>query len=275
MPGGGLGELAHPAGVGGEGLAEGGERGIRVGARERLETDHTGEPGIAKCLGHARVADLPGARLAPARDVGHLHLGDPGQGCAAELDEVPLADLRVVEVEVEPQVRRVDAAHEVEGVGGLRERGARVVDSGVEVLEHEGDALALAELGDAAQAATGGVPHRRRHLVGGHDRKPAVVEPGAVQVQARGAQPSRHHDRLGGGAQQLVSAVLVGEGAGGVTRHRREDDAALGQGLQLVEVVVAPVPDLDGEPGVKDRPHPVGHGTVDEQHLGTGGEGEG
>ena len=59
------------------------------------------------------------------------------QRAAEQLDEVPLADLGVVEVEHHPQVRAVDGRHQGERVRGPRERDAGVVDRGVEVLEAE------------------------------------------------------------------------------------------------------------------------------------------
>ena len=149
-----------------------------------------------------------------------------------------------------------------------------MVDRGVEVLEDERDALALPQLGDPPQRAARGVPHRRADLGGWDDGQAPAVETGPVQVEARGAQAARHDHRLGGGAQQLVSAGLVGERARRVAGHRREHDAVGRQRLQRVEVVVAPVPDLDGEPRVADGADAVGDRSVDEEHLRAGGEDE-
>jgi predicted dehydrogenase len=57
----------------------------------------------------------------------------------------------VVEVEHHLQVRAVDGLDEGEGVRRLRERDARVVDRGVQVLQAEDDVVLLAEGCDAAQ----------------------------------------------------------------------------------------------------------------------------
>ena len=42
---------------------------------------------------------------APARHIGYLDFADMGQRAAAKVDQVPLADLRVIEIEIELEVR--------------------------------------------------------------------------------------------------------------------------------------------------------------------------
>ena len=130
-----------------------------------------------------------------------------GRASRHELDEVPLADLGVVEVQVQPQVRAVDRPGQRQGVGGTRERRAGVVDGEVEVLQREHPSGARAELGHAAQGVGRREPHRRRHHLDGPHRQALVVEPGAVQVQPRAVEPLRHRERLLRGGQQVGDPV--------------------------------------------------------------------
>jgi hypothetical protein len=76
-------------------------------------------------------------------------------------DEVSLADLGVVEVQVEPEVGVVHGVDQGERVGGAGERGAGVVDGGVEVLQGEDAAGAFAEPGEAVEGAGCGEPRAR------------------------------------------------------------------------------------------------------------------
>ena len=109
--------------------------------------------------GDGGVVDLDGARFASAGHVGDLDLPDPVDAVADEPDEVSLADLGVVWVEVHPQVGAVYGLDEGSGVGGPCEGGAGVVDGGVEVFQAEHDALSFAERRDAGQRFHGGPPH--------------------------------------------------------------------------------------------------------------------
>jgi hypothetical protein len=85
----------------------------------------------AQSGGDGGVADFAGAGFVPARHVGDLDLPAEWQGALDKLDEVTLADLGVVEVQVYAQVR--------------------AIDGGVEVLQREHPAGALAELGEAGE----------------------------------------------------------------------------------------------------------------------------
>src|SRR5262245_31658927 len=79
-----------------------------VAGRPGLGSARAGVADPVQRGGHGRIVDLAGARLAPAWYVRHLHLADRRAGQLDERDEVPLADLRVVEVEHRPHVRAAD-----------------------------------------------------------------------------------------------------------------------------------------------------------------------
>ncbi len=197
------------------------------------------------------------------------------EGPPAQLDEVPLADLGVVEVEHQLQVGAVHGRDEGEAVGRGREGHAGMVDGRVEVLEDEHDPLSLAQLGDAAERALRGQPHRSGRDRLGADGETSVVETRSVQVEPRDAEPLRDGHRLGRGREQVVGALGVGEAPAHVAGHRRIDDTFFAQGLELGDVVARPVPDLDLETELVDPAHAFGEGQVDEDHLGADGEREG
>ena len=90
---------------------------------------------------------MPGSQ--PPWDVGDLDLAHHREGPLDEFDQVALPDLRMVEVEIHAQVRIVDVLDQRQGIGSAGERGARVVDRGVEVLQGEHPARPLAEFAPA------------------------------------------------------------------------------------------------------------------------------
>jgi hypothetical protein len=139
--------------------------------------------------GDGRVVDLAGAGLAAAGDVGDLDLADDRPGPAEQLDQVPLADLGVVQVEHHPQPRPIDGLDQGEGVGGAGERHPGMVDGGVEVLQAEGDPDPLPQPGHPLQRPGRGHPHGAGDLLDRPHRQPPVVQPGAVEVEP--GQPSR------------------------------------------------------------------------------------
>src|SRR5689334_2301817 len=114
--------LERQAGSDGEGVAEPLERELRVAGRPGLEPDGAAVAHVGQGAGDRRVRDLAGAGLAAPWHVRDLDLADPRQGPAAQLDEVPLADLCVVEVEHHAKVRAADRLDEREAVGRSRER---------------------------------------------------------------------------------------------------------------------------------------------------------
>ena len=165
-------------------------------------------PMSRKRLRDRGVVDLAGARLAAAGHVGDLDLADGVPAAPDQLDEVPLADLRVVQVEHHLHVRMADAFDERQRVLRAGERHAGMVDDGVEVLDAERDARRRAELADPLERALRGQPH----LAGGAVARPrrlAVDELGGVQVEPRNTK------RLSGFDAQLGRPHhLVGAGAG-------------------------------------------------------------
>src|SRR5689334_19518730 len=90
----------------GEGGAEAGQRLVGRAGGPALEGDHAVVAEAAEGGRHRGVVDLAGAGLLPAGDIGDLDLAEVGEG---PLDQVPLADLGVVEVEVHPQMRAADS----------------------------------------------------------------------------------------------------------------------------------------------------------------------
>jgi hypothetical protein len=46
-----------------------------------------------------------------------------------QFDKIPLANLRMVEVQHQPQVRAIDCGHQREGIDSLRKRGTGMINS--------------------------------------------------------------------------------------------------------------------------------------------------
>ena len=65
-----------------------------------------------------------------------------------QLNEVSLADLIMVDVQHQPQMRAIHRGDQRQRVFSLRERRTGVINGCIEVLEAEGHALPLAELGN-------------------------------------------------------------------------------------------------------------------------------
>ena len=106
---------------------------------------------VAQRLRDRGVVDLAGTRLAAARHVGDLDLADGVAAAPDQLDEVPLADLRVVQVEHHLDVRMGDALDERQRVLRAGQRHAGMVDDGVEVLHAERDARRRAQFAEPLQ----------------------------------------------------------------------------------------------------------------------------
>src|SRR5437762_717955 len=102
-------------------------------------------------MSDGRIIDLTRAGLASSRYVCYLDFSDGRAAAAYELDQVPFADLGVVQVEHQLQRGAVDRLDERETVRRFGERRSRVVDGSVEVFEDEGHSLALTEAGDPGQ----------------------------------------------------------------------------------------------------------------------------
>src|SRR5215207_3000267 len=94
----------------GEGGAEPGQGLLAVPRRPRLEADGAAVAQLLQRGGDGRVVDLPGPGLTAPGNVGHLDLADQGTGPAQQLDQVPLPDLGVVQVQHHPQARRPTAS---------------------------------------------------------------------------------------------------------------------------------------------------------------------
>ena len=156
-----------------------------------------------------RVADLAGAGFASPGHVGHLDLAEVRQAPADQLDEVPLPIWAWYRSSMSRRCGLSTADTRASVSAALANGSAGVVDGGVEVLEAEGDPVALAERGDASEGPGRRQPHVPGHGLDRPDRQASRVEPGAVQVEAGHAEPSARRDRLSAVAQQLVGAVGV------------------------------------------------------------------
>src|SRR3954447_4741958 len=254
-----------------ERVLEPSEGGVAVFGGPGFEADDAGVAGLVQAAGDSGVVDLAGARFAAARYVGDLNLADVLDAVADQLDQVSLADLRVVEVEVHSQVRAVDGLNERSRVGGLGERGAGMVHGGVEVLEAEHHSFAFPQLGDADEGLLGLSPHGSGHRLDWPGGQSLAVESRSVQVEVRRAERVRGGDGLLGGPEEGVGAFRFGEVAFDVAGHGGEPRAG---GRQALEVSGGPVPDLHGEPEVVDDPDAFTDRFVEEHHLRTHGEGE-
>ena len=257
--------------VTGERSPEAFEREFAVDRSPRFEADRALIADIAKCLCNARIVDLSGSRLATARNVGNLDLTDVRRTCVDQLNEVSFADLGVVDVQHQPQVRIVDGCDQRERVGSLRKRRTRMINSGVEVLQAEDHSLALTKRGDPGQ----GVFCCQPHLTGDHFdrlyRETPAVQARAMQVESRDTKPCCHCDGLLCGGDQLVGPVRIDQIAGYIAGHRRER----GTGRpKLVDVVSGPVPNFYLETKIVYPPHSFGDGQLSEDHLRTGGQSE-
>src|SRR5574343_148908 len=87
--------------------AEGFEGSLLVALGKGLHADGAGIAHCLQRLGDTRIVDLARPGLAAAGVVGHLNLADPRQAGRAPAHQVALADLRVVEVEVDAKLRTV------------------------------------------------------------------------------------------------------------------------------------------------------------------------
>ena len=96
-------------GTSAEGRAKRLERGVAVTRRPALQPDGAAEPDVAQRLRDGGVVDLAGARFAAPGYVRHLNLTDRVTAATDQFDEIPLADLRVIQVEHHLDVRMIDA----------------------------------------------------------------------------------------------------------------------------------------------------------------------
>src|SRR4051812_6865018 len=80
------------------------ERSQRIAGRKGFEPHDAVIAEPVECGCDSGVVDLTGARFAPAGDVRDLDLADEWQRPLDQFDQVPFADLRVVEVQIHSQV---------------------------------------------------------------------------------------------------------------------------------------------------------------------------
>src|SRR3954468_18432587 len=106
----------------GEGRTEPLERLLRVPGGPALQGHDAAVAEAVQCGGDGRVVDLATPGLATAGYVGDLDLADQRQRPLDQGNQVPLADLGVVEVQVEPQVRVPHGLDQGDRVGRAGER---------------------------------------------------------------------------------------------------------------------------------------------------------
>src|ERR671912_40342 len=232
----------------GEGVAEPLESPDVVAGGECLEPYGPGVADAPERAGDGRVMDLARSGLAAAGHVGHLHLSDGPVR--------PLHQFHQVRLDERQRILRAGERH------------PGMVYRGVEVLQAVRAPGPLAELGEAAQIAPGVEPH----LAGGAERRlggPTVDELGRVHDEPWAAELLRRLYRLFGALQERPIRVVVDEAAPSVAGHGRERGAG---GDERVEVLLPPVPDLDGEAEVVYSSHPFLERQAQEHHLGAHSE---
>lgn len=92
-----------------------------------------------------------------------------------------------------------------------------------------------------------------------------------MQVEDGAAENHRKHDRLLGCAQQFGRPLIGDQVAREVAGHRCESGAT---GRERGDILVLPVPNLDGEARVVDPLDPFKMRQVNIEHLGACGEGK-
>ena len=91
-----------------EGGAEGFDSFVRIARGKCLQAHRTPVAHVLQGPGDACIVYLSRARLLAARHISDLDFADPRLTGTAQFDQIPLADLRMVEIEVELQARPVD-----------------------------------------------------------------------------------------------------------------------------------------------------------------------
>ena len=154
---------------------------------------------------------------------------------AEQLDQVPLADLGVVEVEHHPQVH-CRPPRPGPGVRGPGERRAGVVDGGVQVLQAEDHPLPFAELGDPRQRSLARPATSPRSPLDRHTRQTRPSRPVPCRLSrgmpSSGAPP-------GWTARRWPAARprrRVGQVAPDVAGHRREGRTGRGSASMSCQV---------------------------------------
>ncbi len=132
----------------------------------------------------ARIVDLAGPWLLCDRARQRPELRRSTVGTCDTIRSIPLADLHMIEVEVQTQLRPIDRRDQRQGIFDAREGNARVVDRQIQVLEHEGDAVVGAEVGDPVQRVARFEPHRAGDDLTGRDGKTTLAEAGSVEIEA-------------------------------------------------------------------------------------------
>ena len=92
-----------------ERFAEAIERQLVVSGGPGFQTDGAAIAHLLQGPRDGRIVDLAGSRFLAARHIGHLDLADMRQRLPAQRDQVPFADLPMMEVEIELQRRPVPA----------------------------------------------------------------------------------------------------------------------------------------------------------------------
>ena len=191
-------------------------------------------------------------------------LADPGQAPAAPSDEVALPELRVIEVEIDPQLVPVDRRDQCKHVGRGTERAARMVGR-VQVLEREGHAHFRPEIGDTLERVAGLQPHRAGDGHGRNKRNPAVAQSGSVQIEPRNSEALADFCGLPCGGKELRRALVVGETPAQVA----VDDREVGAGaFQRIQIVSRPVPETDAKSKLRQAAHAPFDGLVRPEHFG-------
>ena len=167
------------------------------------------------------VVDLARSGLTSAGIVSHLNLTDPGQAFVAPADQVAFADLRVIEIQIDAQLRAVNRRHQGQNVFGRSERTTGMVQL-VEVFQREDHAFLLGQITNAVQRIARLQPHLAGHDVMLPDWYAAFTQTRSVQIQALYTQPLADLCRLACGFQQHLGAFIIGQSSFHIAVHDGE-----------------------------------------------------
>lgn len=142
-----------------------------------------------------------------------------------------------------------------------------MVDGGIEVLESELPIVFFREVGEATQGVGGRDPVAAADVVPRAHGEARRVEDGAVQIESGRVDDGRPIDRDARRRQEFLATVDAGEVPAQISGHRGEDGA---RACEILEILGAPVPDLDFESAVVNLSHPIAERELQKEHLGGG-----
>ena len=127
-------------------------------------------------------------------------------------DHVTFTYLRVIEVEVDPELWAVDSRYQIEHVRRRVERTAGMFTE-IQVLKGELHAFLFGHVADTVQRVTCANPHARRDMIKMLDRQPVIAKTGPMEVQSLHAKSLSDPRRLARRGQHKVRPCFIGKAA--------------------------------------------------------------